>query len=486
MVIEPRTEVSYARPRAKTTSVRTMEFLRRWGVADEVRAAAPLTPEWSQRVTFCESLYGRRITDVDGAFGLTDRRDSRFAECGQQIAQPVIEQVLRTHVAGQDAVDLRLGWHVTGAIAGPQEVLVGLRDPFGRTHEVRASHVLACDGANSLLRGVIGARLAGVSDVRSNFNVVFSAPDLDPPLGPAVQYWVIGAPTPGLVGRLDLDGMWWAIFPGVADPHSEQRAVTLVRGLMGADLDVRIQATDTWTARMLVADRFQVGRIYLVGESAHLNPPWGGHGYNTCVGDAVNIAWKIAAVEQGWAGTDLLTSYEPERRGVVQQTVSTAAHNMSALVGDLADDSDTIHALKKTEFHSLGLVLGYSYAGSPVIQDCPAPNDIDVTRYLPSPAPGSRLPHHWMADGTSLFDHLGNGLTLLGPIGSHADGVGRLRAQAAELAIPLTVLASPRDYPWAEQFLLIRPDQYIAWQSGDPATIDLSLAVGRAVTIAPS
>ncbi len=63
-------QVSHRRPRAKTTSIRTMEHLRRWGVANALRAAAPLPVAWSQRVTFCESLAGRRITDFDHAFGL--------------------------------------------------------------------------------------------------------------------------------------------------------------------------------------------------------------------------------------------------------------------------------------------------------------------------------------------------------------------------------------------------------------------------------
>ena len=88
-------------------------------------------------------------------------------------------------------------------------------------------------------------------------------------------------------------------------------------------------------------------------------------------GDAVNIAWKIAAVEQGWAPRELLASYEPERRGVVEQTVASAASNMRALAGDLPRDAAAIQRAKRAEFHSLGLVLGYSYAGSPVIQPAP-------------------------------------------------------------------------------------------------------------------
>jgi 2-polyprenyl-6-methoxyphenol hydroxylase-like FAD-dependent oxidoreductase len=101
VVIEPRAQVSHRRPRAKTTSVRTMEHLRRWGLADALRAAAPLPVAWSQRVTFCESLSGRRITDFEGAFGLTTERDERFAEAGQQVPQPVVEELLRAHVRGQ-------------------------------------------------------------------------------------------------------------------------------------------------------------------------------------------------------------------------------------------------------------------------------------------------------------------------------------------------------------------------------------------------
>jgi hypothetical protein len=99
LAVEPRPQVSHRRPRAKTTSIQTMEHLRRWRVARQLRAAAPLKVAWSQRVTFCESLSGRRITDLDNAFGLTTRRDSRFAEPGQQVPQPVVEEVLRQHLS---------------------------------------------------------------------------------------------------------------------------------------------------------------------------------------------------------------------------------------------------------------------------------------------------------------------------------------------------------------------------------------------------
>jgi len=244
-----------------------------------------------------------------------------------------------------------------------------------------------------------------------------------------------------------------------------------------------VLASDPWLARMLVADRFADRRVFLAGESAHVNPPWGGHGFNTSVGDAVNVAWKIAAVEYGWAPPGLLASYEPERRGVVEQTVASAAANMRSLAHDLPQDEQAIQRAKRSEFHSLGLVLGYSYAGSPVIQPGPGPSGrddgaADVTRYTPEAAPGARLPHHWLPDGSSLYDRLGPGFTLIGPVAGDAPGVAGLTGRARQRGIPLDVVQAPASYPWGQEFLLVRPDQHIAWRTGDPAGIDLDMVTG--------
>ncbi len=505
VVIEPRAEVSHRRPRAKTTSVRTMEHLRRWGVADQLRAAAPLPVAWSQRVTFCESLSGRRITDFPGAFGLTCERDERFAEPGQQVPQPVVEEVLRGHIRRGGHADLRLGHTMLALDQDGAGVTATVRDDAGAAYRIRARYLLGCDGASGVVREQIGARYDGRSDPRPNFNVVFRAPALDTPLGPAVQYWVVGAAVSGLIGRLDLDGTWWAILPGIDAAYGSAHASELITSLIGAPAAHEVLACDPWTARMLVADTFADRRVFLVGESAHVNPPWGGHGFNTCVGDAVNIAWKIAAVEQGWAGPGLLASYEPERRGVVEQTVASAASHLRNLAGDLPQDEPAIQAAKRAEFHSLGLVLGYSYAGSPVIQPTspplastqpassplantppagPAPA-ADTTVYTPAAEPGARLPHCWRPDGSSLYDTLGRGFTLVGPVRAGQAAVAGLADRARRQRIPLALAEPPPCYPWREEFLLVRPDQHIAWRAADPADIDLGLVTGHAASQTP-
>jgi 2-polyprenyl-6-methoxyphenol hydroxylase-like FAD-dependent oxidoreductase len=482
VIIEPRTRVSHRRPRAKTTSVRTMEHLRRWGVAQTLRAAAPLPVSWSQRVTFCESLAGRRITDFPNAFGLTCERDDRFAEPGQQVPQPVVEEVLRAHAGRQPTAGLRLGHTVAALAQRDESVTATVRDAAGAVYQITARYVLGCDGAAGVVRDQIGARYTGHSDPRPNFNVVFHAPSLDTALGPAVQYWVLGAAAPGLLGRLDLSGTWWAIIPGVEAAYGTAHAAELITGLAGQPVKHEVLASDPWTARMLIADRFADRRVFLVGESAHVNPPWGGHGFNTSVGDAVNIAWKIAAVEHGWAPAALLTTYHSERRRVAEQTIDSAAANNRALAGDLPGDARTVQSAKRAEFYSLGLVLGYSYAGSPVIQPGagPAGPAGGVSQYTPTTEPGARLPHHWLPDGSSLYDQLGTGFTLVGPVHNrYPASVAALVQQARHRRIPLSLADAPPAYPWRTEFLLVRPDQHIAWRASDPADIDLDLVTGH-------
>ncbi len=150
-----------------------------------------------------------------------------------------------------------------------------------------------------------------------------------------------------------------------------------------------------------------------MGESAHVNPPWGGHGFNTSVGDAVNIAWKIAAVLHGWAPERLLASYEPERRGVVEKTVASAASHLSNMAGDLPQDEASIQqrrAPSSTAWPGPRLLLR-GVAGHPAVGR-PARGH-RRHRLPPTTDPGARLPHWWLPDGSSLYDHLGPGFTLL-------------------------------------------------------------------------
>jgi 2-polyprenyl-6-methoxyphenol hydroxylase-like FAD-dependent oxidoreductase len=507
LVLEPRTEVSFDRPRAKTTSARTMEHLRRWGLADRVRQVAPLPVAWSQEAAFVTSLLGEEVTRFTDCFGLSPGRPDSGAESGQQIPQPLLESVLRDAVEQTAPACLATGWSLAGLRESPDGVVVDARHLDGTPRQVRAQYVLGCDGSRSQTRDAIGERYTGSTDARTNFNLVFKAPGLGERmrLRPAIHYWVLDAEVPGLVGPLDLHGTWWGMVMGVDAETGERDSHRLLRHLIGPgaeDIDLDVVATDPWTARMLIARSYGGGRVYLVGDAVHLNPPFGGHGFNTAIGDAINIGWKLAAVLQGWAGPEILHSYEAERRPVAQQTIDEATTNMRTLSKDLAHPAlaaigpageaarraaaREIQATKDSEFHSLGLVLGYRYDASPIVPGdaMPAPA-FDPRRYVPSTRPGGRLPHAWLPDGRSLYDLLSKDMTLL-LLDRRADPASFV-AEARKSGVPLGVVdvsAVPLPGRDGAAMLLIRPDQHIAWRGLDPVVSPEDAAATLRYTLA--
>ena len=491
LIVEPRMVVSQLTPRAKTVSARTMEHFRRWGLAERLREVAPLKVDWSQDVVFCTTLLGHEVTRFTNCFGLSPQRTEVCAESGQQIAQPLVEEVLREAVTSLESCHLYLGWSLHTLHQHDDGVETTIMNEQGEQRQIRASYVVGCDGARSVVRTAIGVHFVGTSDLRPNFGIVFRAPGLAQrlPHGPAVQYWVLNAARPGVMGRMDLQDQWWAGVNGVsaevgqADPHA------LIRGLVGTEIDAEVLGTDPWTARMLLADRYRNDRVFLAGDAAHLNPPWGGHGFNTGIGDAVNIGWKLAAVLEGWGGDSLLASYEAERRAVAEQTIQEATINMSVLAPELGNQemgnsdlggerarraaAQAIQAAKDREFHSLGLVLGYQYDASPVIVDDGTPPLPARQDYLPTARPGARLPHLWLPDGASLYDRLGNGLTLL-RLRDDAD-VAPFIESATARRVPLSVVelrGQTLEKLYEASLLLVRPDQHVAWRgtSVDRAT----------------
>ena len=493
LVLERRAEVSHLRPRAKTTSARTMEHFRRLGVADEIRGRAGLPVEWSDAAVFCTALTGREITRITGCFGLDLTGSELVAEAGQQVAQPVVEEVLRAQAAASPLAGLALGVQATAAGQDADGAWVDVVDQAGLSRRITADWVVGCEGARSVVREAIGARYDVIDEGRPNFSMVIRAPGLADrvPHGPAVHYWVLSAVQPGLIGRFDLADTWWCGANGVGPGAEPPDPQAIVRNLVGADVTVEVLSTDAWQARTALADRWGSGRLFIAGDAAHQNPPWGGHGFNTGVGDAVNLGWKLAAVVNQWAPARLLDSYELERRPVAAQTIDEAVQNMSALAPELAAvlraDSDeqfeatraaAANAIKRTkdsEFHSLGLTLGYRYDDSPVIaadssgtasSGPPAPTANDT--YLPSAAPGGRLPH-FRPDGTSLYDRLGSEFSLVGDLTQPA--ASAFAKAAATLGVPLELVgvdASACAGHFAASLVLVRPDQHVAWR-GDQA-----------------
>jgi len=497
LVVEPRPQPTRLRPRAKTLNTRTLEHFRRWGIADRIRAAAPLPTSWSQDVSFCTTLLGTEITRLTGVLGLVDEGVS--PELGQQIPQYVTEEVLREVAAGTPGIDLRIGSRVIGLRSGEDAVTVSVVDADGREREVVADYVVGADGARSVVRESIGAAYVGEQALRPNTGVVFRCEGLDArvPHAPAVQTWVINDDTPGMLGPIDRHGLWWLIAFGVDGTAPDLDPRRLVTGAVGEDLPVEIVSTDPWVARMELVDRCRAGRVFLIGDAAHLNPPFGGHGLNTGVGDAVDLGWKLAATIDGWAGPGILDSHELERAPLQRRVIDEAVANMSTLSPELLGEdlsaagprgdearalaAQRIQATKTREFHSLDLVLGHRYESSPILPPVAA----EAGPWQTVATPGTRLPHLWLEPDRSTLDLVRSSHVLLASPGTET---AALTSAAKEQSMPLQVhrLSTEAMAGLGADWVVIRPDQVVAAAgTGTPSGADLvDTLTGHAARVA--
>jgi 2-polyprenyl-6-methoxyphenol hydroxylase-like FAD-dependent oxidoreductase len=512
LVVEPRPQPTRLRPRAKTLNARTMEHARRWGLAGRLRAAAPLPVWWSQDVSFCTTFLGREIARFTGVLGLADDGDS--PERGQQMPQYVLEEVLREVAAELAPVDLRLGWRLQSLdAAGPGDgdggggdgrginggggdgpVRATLLDPAGNAIPVMAEYVVGADGARSVVREQIGAQYVGATALRPNTGLVFRSRELARavPHPPAVQTWLLNRQTPGMMGPIDRDGLWWLIAFGVDGRAADFNPARLISGALGRELPVEVVSTDPWTARMELVDRCRSGRVFLVGDAAHLNPPFGGHGLNTGIGDAVDLGWKLAAVLAGWGGPGLLDSYEAERRPLHRRVIDEATANMATLAPELLDDgldrpgpdgdrarsaaARRIEQTKRAEYFSTDLVLGHRYQQSPVLPASPPGAGPGPG---PGPGPGSqpgfavtggRLPHQWVSPQVSTLDLITGAHAILTADGGLGARAGRAAA-AAGLPVTVTTLERALMRRLGAELIVVRPDQVVAavWPASDAA-----------------
>ncbi len=499
LLVERNDRVGYS-PRAKTTNVRTREHLRRWGLADALRQASPIPPDYPPTVVFATRMGGHCLARFENAFNGARVRSDLYSEEAQWVPQYTLEEVLRRHAATLAGVTVAFDTRLAAFTQSADAVTATLESRASGVRQVESAYLIGADGARSMVREAIGARMLGDAAALSNLSVIFRSRDIAAlhGLGPAIMYWMVNEELPAVLGPMDTDGLWYFMatqLPGRAERDPDP--ADMIRRSTGlAGLDVEIVGTDPWVARRLIADRYSEGRVFLAGDACHLHPPFGGFGMNMGIGDAVDLGWKLAARLQGWGGAALLDSYEAERRPVHERTMAEAVANYSVLGNHLArpgleaagaqgdatrqEVGEIIGATKPREFKTLGIVLGSSYSGSPiVVADGSPPPVAHPSIYIPSAHPGCLAPHLWLADGSSLYDRFGPGFTLLVTAGD-ADGAEGVRAAALARGVPLSVVVpddgrlGPR---YGARYALIRPDQHVAWR-GDalPGDADAWLA----------
>jgi 2-polyprenyl-6-methoxyphenol hydroxylase-like FAD-dependent oxidoreductase len=486
-------------PQGNTHNARTMEHYRRLGIAEAVRATG-LPADHPTDVAYFTRLTGHELARLPmptPAAKLADRPRNPHAELTPEpihrASQFYVEPVLKRHAETLAPLSLRFGWRLERFDdRGPHVEAEIVEAASGRRETVRCRWLVGCDGGNSIVRRSLGIRYEGhaAGDPAFMSGRMLSFYIRSPALAAlllARRAWQSYTMSPGarsafiaLDGKGDYAGL--ASLPPGADAATFDLG-PLLRAAIGADLAVEILSVKAWTAGLaLVADRYRVGRVLLAGDAVHLFTPTGGFGMNTGIDDAANLAWKLAALEQGWGGPHLIGTYEAERRPIGKRNTACSRFfqlEVARLEIDPAIEDETPAgaaaraALGRRlgglveEFAASGIQLGARYDGSRLIAaDGAAPPADDPFRYTPSAVPGGRAPHAWLADGAALMDRFGQGFTLL-RLGPDAPEAGAFARAAQRLAMPLMVatVADPAVRALYERPLaLIRPDHHVAWR----------------------
>jgi putative polyketide hydroxylase len=464
-------------PKARGQMPATMEALAAAGLAERFAAAAP-PGRHAMKIVVAESMTGKTLHSFTEAMPDLSRFSPRAAGL---VSQQRAERILADRAA-ELGVAIRFGTELESFEQDHDEVIVRLRDRgTGALATIGAQYLVAADGHKGAIRAAAGIgghgrqRGAPAAAMFASFEA-----DLRPALdGAAVGLWHLrNAALPhGNATVFTTDDPGCFVIGGgfsAADAEPERliehiRTAAGVADLAVGNLDVAWTSSDTWITR--IADRFRAGRVLLVGDAAHVMPPTGGQGGNAAVLDGWHLAWKLAAVLDGYAADRLLDSHDAERRPYADQLAEQQYANYvqridpSVADGSVAEIIDPARGLFGYVCPSGAFLPEAGHADGGLFED-PA---------RPTARPGARAPHVTLPGGASVRDLLGRAFVLL-----TAGRDGDWRRAAGDLLPP--VRAYGLDDAGRTRYglpvggaALVRPDGIVAWRSADPAALAAAL-----------
>ena len=314
-------------PKGQGLTQRSMEHLYFWGVADKVRAVRLLPPEFP---TSGITAYKNLMSEYWYAPPLRELVNRYYFQEQERLPQYLTEECCAR------------AWRSCPTSRPPS---AGRRRPSSRTTDgvrvaiaeeggagratLEADYVVGCDGGHSLVREQIGIERGGTDFDQLMVLAVLRSRELHegfkrfPPrstfraMHPDLKgYWMF-------FGRVDVGEGFF--FHAPVPPNTTRDNYDfhgLLQRAAGFDFECEFDYVGFWDLRIAVAEKYQVGRVFIAGDAAHSHPPYGGYGLNNGLDDVANLGWKLAARLKGWGSDALLASYSEERRPVFQETAT--------------------------------------------------------------------------------------------------------------------------------------------------------------------
>jgi 3-(3-hydroxy-phenyl)propionate hydroxylase len=406
------------------------------------------------------------------------------------LQQQYIEKFLHDAVTACRLIDMRWQSEVAGIENRPDGVALDIATPDGN-YRLEAGYVLAADGARSPIRSMLGLRLKG-ENYEGRYVIADIRMDHDFPTERRAFFDPSGNPGGTVLIHKQPDDIWRVDYQ-LREGESEQDAlreenirarVSAILRDIGHEKPWELEWWSIYSANTLCLDDYRRGRVFFIGDSAHIVPIFGVRGLNNGLADADNIAWKLGLVLNGGATDALLDSYSPERRGATLDVFANATKSTRFMTPPtrgwrLAREAALSLSLKHEFPRDLAnprQMQPYTYSESPLTPF--AGRDAEFTSGAIS---GGAAPNANLADGGYLLDRAGYGMTaILFCDGAPTAEQSELLAQLGKLdkrfvALPIAqVPAGPdpiadRDGDIARLFgaepgtlYLLRPDLHIA------------------------
>ena len=481
IVLEKHSGIS-KHPRAIGFTARTMEIYHSLGIENE----DPAPEDFKLERAHVESITGKWLNS--SSWSDTERKTKPeapqeqpskevtpkkeySAARGSAIPQDKLEPILES-LALERGADIRRHQKVIH-VEQDQDGVTVTTVAEGQQQIIRGSYLIAADGNRSTVRELLQIPRHGRGFMQNLHSILFRAP---------LAQWTKGyvqfdIDQPNLKAFLTSysDGRWALMSKDGIEREEPALRAAIYQAVGRSDFPIEIITTGQWELTALVAESFRSGRVFLAGDAAHTLPPnRGGYGANTGIHDVHNLAWKLAAVLSGESSSDLLDTYDAERRPVAllrhDQIFVRADYkvhlNTATPVGQKIDDD-------AMEFGQLYLSTGIDGA------DESLPRAMKPDEWHGQP--GTHLPHFWVlrkSKRVPILDIVGQGYwTLISEINEWREIVSRVKEKSP---IPLTSiqigcdvqLSQPDEFQTAlgvskTGAALIRPDGYIAWKAKD-------------------
>ncbi len=484
-------------PKGQNLSPRTLEHFWRWGIVDELRAERLLPRPYPISGIVA---YGNLMSDYWYAPPQRELIRQYYYQDVERLPQYLTEKVLRAKMMSLPNVASFYGWSAESVTQDETGVSVSIAEEGGPGRAVlEGDYAVGCDGAHSSVRDQIGIERSGADFDQIMVLAVFRSRELHEGFKRFPERSTYNALHPDqkgfwqFFGRIVVGESWFFHAPVPAGTTRDNFDFTaLVHRAAGFPFAAEFEHVGFWDLRVSVAEKYQVGRVFIAGDAAHSHPPYGGFGLNNGLEDVTNLGWKLAAKLNGWGSDALLLSYSEERRPIFHETGEDfiaarirTDHKFLERYSPERDRAEFERAWHDRPKATAGSLQSYepNYEGSSVVCGPPGGKCTRARRPFlcrtqrPSPRAASALVRRECVRGARPRIHA------VGIRCSTRRRCSNSRQRRATQNVPLTVVrdsfAGGRDI-YGARLILVRPDEYIVW-TGDGAPADAAALLRRVV-----